>query len=183
MAKRNRKRTRKTKQNPSHTPRIYVVDLGSYVQGQPKGAWFDVDSDADDLAWEIGDKLGHPDEIAIHDYEGFGGASIDEYASLEDVARLGELIAEHGEGPLGAFAARVGTNNVTPEGFEAAYRGEYDSEEQYCEQYLEDSGLIDTLPEWARPYFDLERYTRDQFTGDLWSADGHGTVYVFASRG
>jgi len=36
------------------------------------------------------------EEWAIHDYEGFEGASLSEYASFEHVAELAEFIEEHG---------------------------------------------------------------------------------------
>ena len=40
------------------------------------------------------------EEWAIHDYEGFEGASLSEYASFETVCELADFIEEHGE--LGA---------------------------------------------------------------------------------
>jgi hypothetical protein len=46
------------------------------------------------------------EEFAIHDYEGFEGVSISEYAGIDSVARIAVFIAEHGK--LGA-PSRNGT--------------------------------------------------------------------------
>ena len=47
--------------------------------------------------------------------------------------------------------------------FESAFLGSYDSEEYFAEQYLDDSGTPDQIPESLLYYFDVERFTRDLF--------------------
>lgn len=41
--------------------------------------------------------------------------------------------------------------------------GCYDSEAGYAEQYLDDTGSLDQIPENLRYYFDTERFARDLF--------------------
>jgi antirestriction protein len=36
----------------------------------------------------------------------------------------------------------------------------------FAEQYLDDSGILNEVPENLRYYFDVERFSRDLFIGD-----------------
>ncbi|MCC2603641.1 antirestriction protein ArdA [Sphingopyxis yananensis] len=88
-------------------PRIYVACLAAYNNGYLYGAWIDADQNADEIREEIAAMLGrspieHAEEYAIHDYEGFEGVTISEYAGIDTLARLGAFIAEHGA--LGAVS-------------------------------------------------------------------------------
>ena len=82
-------------------PRIYVACLAAYNNGYLHGAWIEADQDADEIRDEIAAMLArspieHAEEYAIHDYEGFEGVTISEYAGIDTVARMGAFIAEHG---------------------------------------------------------------------------------------
>ena len=82
-------------------PRIYVACLAAYNNGHLYGAWIDADQDANEIRDEIAAMLARSpikgaEEYAIHDYEGFEGVPIKEYASIDSVARMGAFIAEHG---------------------------------------------------------------------------------------
>ena len=93
------------------TPRIYVACLAAYNNGYLHGTWIDADQDADQIRDEIAAMLARSpvedaEEYAIHDYEGFEGVSISEYAGIDSVARMAAFIAEHGAlgaGLLGHF--------------------------------------------------------------------------------
>jgi antirestriction protein len=122
------------------------------------------------------------EEYAIHDYEGFGGLRLSEYATLETVAAIARGIDEHGLA-FAAWAEHVGVDDHDRlEQFDSAYLGTYPSIEDFAEQYAEDIGLGDELvPAWARAYFrlDIEALARDLAT-DLVVADSRGGgVYVF----
>ena len=87
------------------TPQIYVACLASYNNGILHGKWIDADQDASSIYDEIHEMLADSpiegaEEFAIHDFQGFGGARIDEYDSINDVAELAAFIVKHGE--LGA---------------------------------------------------------------------------------
>ena len=86
------------------TPRIYVACLAAYNNGYLHGRWIDATT-PDEIMDEVQAMLAaspvpHAEEWAIHDYEGFEGASLSEYSSFETVCALADFIAEHGE--LGA---------------------------------------------------------------------------------
>lgn len=87
------------------TPQIYVACLAAYNNGILHGEWIDATQDANTIYDEIHEMLAKSpiedaEEFAIHDFEGFGGAQISEYDSINDVAELASFIMKHGE--LGA---------------------------------------------------------------------------------
>ena len=62
--------------------------------------------------------------------------------------------------------------------FESTYMGRYDSETNYAEQYLDDTGTLDQIPENLRYYFDVGRFARDLFIGDYYYDSG----FVFCTN-
>ena len=83
-------------------PRLYVACLAAYNSGALHGRWIDAHQDADQIKHEIKEMLAassipYAEEYAIHDYEGFGKASLEEYTSIERVAAIAEFITERGE--------------------------------------------------------------------------------------
>lgn len=87
------------------TPRIYVVCLATYNAGGLHGEWIDADQDIDQLWSKINGMLAaspeeNAEEWAIHDFEGFGSFSLNEYEGIESVQEMAVFIGEHGE--LGA---------------------------------------------------------------------------------
>ncbi len=164
-------------------PRIYLRCLAAYNNGQLHGAWIDADQSADAIHEEIRAMLAASpipgaEEWAIHDYEDFGGIALSEYEPIDRVAEIAALLVEHGD----AFAAWYSYDpSADVSDFRDAYRGEYDSEEAYAEEFIDDVGMLDSIPENLRFYFDCERFARDMFMSDMHSVrSGHGTVYVFA---
>jgi antirestriction protein len=172
-------------------PRIYAASLSDYNAGRLHGAWLDATGDADELAAGVQAMLASSptpgaEEWAIHDYEGFGPARLDEYESLETVTALGRGIAEHGSA-FAHWAALVGTGESDElEHFEDAYLGHFDSLEAYAEELFDDLGYTDlidqVIPEHLQPYvrLDVEAFARDlELSGDVTSSEGDGGVYVF----
>ena len=83
-------------------PRIYVACLAAYNNGILHGTWIDADDDADAVnAMLKTSPIPNAEELAIHDYEGFGNTGIDEYEGLDTVADKAAFIEAHDElGPL-----------------------------------------------------------------------------------
>jgi antirestriction protein len=163
------------------TPKIYVACLASYNAGKLFGKWIDASQSAEAIQEEIREMLkGSPEpfaeEWAIHDYEGFEGIRLDEYESIGKVAELAKLIQEHGEA-FAAYAGYVGLDYATAEGFEEAYSGEWGSEEEFAEDLMRECHEI---PEHLEFYIDYEKFARDLFINDYFSAEASGGgVYVF----
>lgn len=165
------------------TPRIYVACLASYNSGILHGRWIDCDVTADEIREEIAEMLAESkepiaEEYAIHDCD-FHGIRIGEYDDIDTIAELGQLIAEHGE-PFALYADNVGIDDATADGFSDAYRGEWDSERAYAENYIDDCYNLDEMMGSLACYFDYDQFAHDLFMGDLYSIRGaDGALHVF----
>jgi len=153
-------------------PEIYVADLEVYNNGE----WIDAAQDVEDIEEEIKKMLKESgsEEWEIHDSEGFGDIDV-HGMSLDEVSRLAKGIEEYGE----AFAAfYMDSENIdTAETeFEDAYKGKYDSEEDFAYEFMNE---VYEIPDFLKPYIDYEAVARDLMM-DYWSAPaGNGKVYIF----
>jgi antirestriction protein len=101
--------------------------------------------------------------------------------SPEWISQLQDLAEEDGLSieALDEFCANWCSERDEPsevlERFAESYQGEFDSMDEFAQHILEDTGMLDTLPEWAQGYFDFEAYGRDlRLSGDYWiSKSGH----------
>jgi antirestriction protein len=164
------------------TPRIYVASLTDYNNGILHGCWIDADQDAGTIQDEINDMLAespttakYPDQVAeewaIHDYEGF--PHLHEYETIETVAALGQALEEHGDAMRAFLSIYEGDPKDAAEQFERRYCGEYDSHREFVWGFLDDTGMWDTIPEWAQPYFDEDAYWNGELRFDFDEVDGH----------
>ena len=178
--------------SPPPGPRIYVASLSDYNAGRLHGIWLDASLADDELAQAVqgmlttSPELG-AEEIAIHDYEGFGPIRLHEYASLSSVAQIARGISEHGVA-FAHWASIVGIDDAdSAEQFEDSYRGHFDSVEEYAESLIDDFGwqreLDEVVPEYFQPYvrIDVEAFVRDlEQSGDITVSPAElGGVYVF----
>ena len=163
--------------------RIYIADLAAYNEGRLVGKWIEADSavnEAEDFLAEIAPH----EDIAIHAHEGFG-LTVGEYESMQDIEDFAEVYDKVQDGD--AFAAWLDYQGYglseakdRKEEFEDAYQGQHDSEEDYAEQLLDDTGELNSIPEHLRYYFDYDAYARDQLISDCFSVKCKtGGIYVF----
>ena len=167
-------------------PRIYVACLAAYNNGYLHGAWIEADQDADEIRDEIAAMLArspieHAEEYAIHDYEGFEGVAISEYAGLDTVARMGAFIAEHGALGAGLLEQFSCDMEQAETALQDCYHGQFASLADYMEELTTENV---TIPEALRYYVDWEGMARDAETGgDLFTIEtAHGEVHVFSNR-
>jgi antirestriction protein len=72
-----------------------------------------------------------------------------------------------------AFCECFGPGN-SPRDCVDAYAGQYDSEEDYAHQYVDDTGMLSGAPKTVAMYFDYDAFARDLFINDLAYGDkGH----------
>ena len=168
------------------SPRIYVACLAAYNNGFLHGAWIDADQDTDQIRDEIAVMLARSpvkdaEEYAIHDYEGFEGVSISEYAGIDSVARMGAFIAEHGALGAGLLEQFSGDMDQAESTLEDCYHGQFASLADYMEELTTESV---TIAEALRYYVDWDAMARDaEMGGDLFTIEtAHGEVHVFSSR-
>jgi antirestriction protein len=183
----------------SDTPKVWVGCLGCYNAAFLIGAWFDaVDAPTEveefDKKVDLGRarashrEYGH-DELWVMDHGGFHGLLGSEF-SPTDGARVAAVIEELGD-LAGAYAAwrsagkssgTLGDSEDVAE-FRDDYMGTWDSELAYAETYLDESNILDKIPEDLRQYFDTSAYARHLFMDGYSSVNAPGNeVYVFYDR-
>jgi antirestriction protein len=166
------------------TPSIYVASLASYNNSILHGVWIELSGKTEEEVWEeIQSMLAacpeFGEEHAIHDFEGFGEIRISEHASISSVVRIAELLETHGE----AFAVAYKNFEDVDQAEEAVkvnYQGCHKSLSEWAEDFAAETGLLSSVPEILRGYFDFERYAREtEVGGTIWSANGSEGVHVF----
>ena len=133
-------------------PMIYMASLADYLHG----TWIDATQDIeamDDQIWQVLNRSNEPgaEEVAIHDYTGFGDWQPDDYESLEEIKAAADAIIEHGEAVSHWISYLGEPPSRAVESFEDAYLGSWESMQQYAEVLAEDLGVIVTVdpPSWA----------------------------------
>ncbi|WP_420346515.1 antirestriction protein ArdA [Pelagibius sp.] len=168
-----------------NTPRIYAACLAAYNNGRLHGRWIDVTQDPEDIQAEIAQMLAASpipgaEEWAIHDYEGFEGARLEEYSGIEKTHALALFIVEHGK--LGAKVLEQfgGDLDDTKAAFEE-YAGEHRSLADFAQELTEETTEI---PQSLVNYIDYETMARDmELNGDVFTVElGFDEVHVFWSR-
>ncbi len=170
----------------SEGPRIYVACLAAYNNGILHGRWILASTDTDEIWAEVSAMLKaspipQAEEWAIHDYEGFGDARIEEYSSFEYVSRLAEFIETRGEQLGGAILSHFsGDLDEANAAFED-YAGCYESLADFMLDLTQETTQI---PANLQFYIDYEAMGRDaELNGELFTIEtGFEDVHIFWSR-
>jgi antirestriction protein len=169
-------------------PQIYVACLSAYNNGKLHGMWIDCTQDAEAiqedikwmLSWSPCCNYEACEEWAIHDFQNWHGIHIDEYEDTKKLAELAQILSEHGA----AYAAYYQyDSSVSVEDFQEHYWGEYESEEDFVYNQLEEQGFIKKLEEIgiSSSYINWEAIARDWFIDSYYSVEeSYNKVYVFS---
>lgn len=160
-----------------------------YINGEPcNGLWVDLDplDDTDEVLEILAEARiiprnedGEPDyggDLLVADTEGDLAECFLSSYGMFDLAGFVEVrdfcIDQHtDESAAVAYIGWMGEWNRAH--FEETYCGKHDSERDYTEQLIDDTGMLSEMPENLRGYFDYEAYSRDLFISDYHFADGH----------
>ncbi len=181
--------TKQSRQTPHQArcdePRIYVACLAAYNNGLLHGQWIDASQDSEALLSDIVAMLAvspipNAEEWAIHDYEGFEGAEIAEYASIETVVKLGEFVAKHG-GLGGKLLAHFSGDLEDTEAAFENYAGQHKNLADFVQELTEETTEI---PQSLDHYIDYAAMARDmEMNGDVFTIElGFEDVHVFWAR-
>lgn len=135
------------------------------------------------------------EEYAIHDFEGEAFSGLGEYCGLAAVANRMELVelaidalGADGVEIVMAYADHMGTSaNETASDVvnaaQEAYLGTARGITEYAENYCDETGLLDSIPENLRSYFDYAAFGRDmELGGDVFTVDGGKGILVFSNH-
>jgi len=172
----------------SETPKVYIACLASYNAGILHGEWIDLEDE--DIAEQINAMLKaspieDAEEWALHDHEYCGGY-MSEYTGLDDLQKLSEAFnAVSQEGieweVFTEFCNHIG-HEIEPERIETyqeCYAGSADNLEDWCHDFLDETGVMDQIPENLRFYFDVARYARDMEINDVFTIEHNHQTHVF----
>lgn len=131
------------KEDSDTPPRIYVGTYGKYSSGSIDGAWLNLDDYKDkDEFYEAAREL-HKDEsdpeLMFQDYEGFPEQYYNESSTPDELWAWLALSPDQRE-ILEMYIEATGNSDATIEKAEEAFQGKYDSEEDWAQQFLDDTG-------------------------------------------
>lgn len=142
---------------------VYIANLGDYVEGGVKGAWFHFPLDEEEIAERIG-LNGRYEEYVIHDSENFP-CELEEYTSIEELNRIYELIQDFPEevldnlddfisyyGDLEELADHIG---------DIICYSRCETMEDVAYQKIYEENVLGEIPPAFFHYIDCEAYGRD----------------------
>jgi antirestriction protein len=161
--------------------RVYVGTYGKYNNGSIRGAWLNLAHYAGKEAFLSACLELHKDEndpeLMYQDWENIPDGMISESGVEDDLWDWLALDDEDKE--LLAVYRKDVDQTGTLEQARDAFMGMFDSEEDWAEDYLSETGLIKDVPESLRNYIDYERYARDAGFNGMNFVQHDGKTWVF----
>jgi antirestriction protein len=159
-------------------PAMYVGTYAKYSNGSISGEWMYLDDYADAEQFLDACKELHADEadaeLMFQDFQGFPKYFYNESMTIGQMEDLYDFI--HYCDDNNKDAAREYVENFgqwDKYDFESKYLGEWETEEHFAEDNLNDTNALGTMPEELKGYFDIQSYARDIFIDDYTFCNGH----------
>lgn len=150
--------------------RIYLTNLGKYNEGMLVGEWVDLPVSEEELS-KVFKHIGINDEYEeyfISDYESdIDGVKVGEYENVNDLNELAEALEDLDSEEENVLSVMLEDGYTFEEALEKVKDGDYrvysncSSMEDVAYQVIEESGLLDGVPERVTRYFNYEAYGRD----------------------
>jgi antirestriction protein len=157
---------------------IYVECVESRKNDLSRGEWVDVEQTEEEIDSDIQfilDKSPVDSKgFVITDSKGFYPLKIPEKISIDELVVLVNLVEEHGNAYL-HYVNYVGIDNATEKDFLEAYMGEWDSEEKFAENLMDECYNV---PDDIASYIDYASFAYDLFIDDYYMLND---CYVFRS--
>jgi antirestriction protein len=170
----------------TYTPSIWCGTYAKYNAGNLDGQWFDLEdyADKDELyaAFQAYHGPGEH-EFMFNDHQDIPGKYVgesfispdvwDEWVSLDnDDKELLEVYQDNIDGSATLAQAQE------------AFEGKCESKEDWAQDYWENTGLIESIPDSLQSYIDYASYARDcEMSGDITFVErGYHDVWVFNSN-
>lgn len=169
---------------------ICLTNLGKYNEGELIYSRLVLPATTEEICAAY-DEIGVADgtmyeEAFISDYEtDINGLSINEYASIDDLNELAEELEDFDEYELEAFGAMLDYGYATDEALQKVQDGEYMFYDGCCsmaevaEQYADETGLLNSIPDDLRCYFDFEAFGRDMDNNGHFIETDSGYIEIF----
>lgn len=144
--------------------KIYIANLGKYNEGELVGAWFSFPIDEEEVSEKVGLNAEY-EEYAIHDFE--APFPIDEYDSIDRLNDIyhqlqeieGTSIYDELSEILGYWFSDI--EDLLEHADDIICYSDCESMRDVAEYYIEETGVLNALPENMRYYFDYAALGRD----------------------
>ena len=171
---------------------IWLTNLGKYNEGELICTELYLPATEEEIE-EAFEKIGVKDgtmyeEAFITDSESdIPGVNdlVKEFSSIDDLNELAKEIENLDENEVEIFGAILENGMSAEEAFEIVKNGDYMmfydcfSMAAVAEQYAEETGLLDSMPENLRYYFDFEAFGRDMKIEGTFIETDSGIIEVF----
>lgn len=147
--------------------KLYVVDIAAYNCGTTHGAWLTCPVSPEDIktlleASPLKNTHHVPEEVVIHDHEGFPD-SITGFTSVKEANKIAEVLDNVDDEAM--LCAYIYVSDLKPNWDEvsgkatAAFLGKYDSGAAYAEDYCRDLYQLEleSLPDILKTHIDWQR--------------------------
>lgn len=147
--------------------KIFITNLREYNEGTLIGEWIDLPCEG---LKKVLDKISNndKDELFISDYEtDISGLKVAEYEDILQLNEIAEEIDNFSDEEVIALQAYLEQYNDIEQALEEVRQGNYtiyydcDDMSDVAYQVVNESGLLDGVPETIKGYFDYEAYGRD----------------------
>lgn len=160
---------------------IFITNLGKYNEGELVGEWVKLPVSEEEFE-AVFERIGINEEYEEHfitDYEtDITGLKVGEYDSIEDLNELAETLEDLDEYEREIVEAMISEGYNLEEALEkkddCMIYNDCNDMEDVAREYAEETGLLDSIPENIRNYFDFEAFGFDM------SFEGH---FVFTKKG
>ena len=154
--------------------RVYITNLGKYNEGELVGKWLDLPcDDIETELFSIGvseepDENGrYYEEYFITDYENDYDYEVGEYDSLEELNEIAEELENLEDYEKEIFTACLNYSYSLEDALKVVNDGDYiiysncTDMTDVAYQYIEETGMLNSVPENIANYFDYEAFGRD----------------------
>ena len=169
---------------------ICLTNLGKYNEGELIYSRLVLPATTEEI-YAAYDEIGVAEntmyeETFISDYEtDINGLSISEYASIDELNELAEELSNLDEYELEAFGAMLDYGYATDEALQKVQDYEYrlydgcSTMADVAERYADETGLLSSIPDDLRYYFDFEAYGRDMDHNGHFAETDSGYIEIF----
>lgn len=169
---------------------ICLTNLGKYNEGELIYSRLVLPATTEEI-YAAYDEIGVAEntmyeETFISDYEtDINGLSISEYASIDELNELAEELSNLDEYELEAFGAMLDYGYATDEALQKVQDYEYRlydgcySMAEVAEMYADETGLLNSIPDDLRCYFDFEAFGRDMDCRGQFIETDSGYIEIF----
>lgn len=165
--------------------KIYLTNLGKYNEGELVGEWVELPATDEELE-KVKERIGinkFYEEWFITDYETNFGFKVDEYANLDELNGMAETLDNLSDTEIEIMEALTENGYDLEDALETLdnviYYSDCEDMEDVAYKYIEETGLLNNVPQEIARYFDYAAFGRDiEIEGNFIFTDDGNCIQV-----